>query len=405
MHVKLDTGMGRLGTKDRELALRLAARPNVVGLMTHFATADDPGDDLFAAQLDGLPRVRGRGRARRADGSRGQQRRRAARPGQPLRHGPLRGRHLRDGPVRRGPRAPTGSSRRSRCAPGWVPCAASRRATRPATAGAGRAAEPTWVATVPIGYGDGWRRGADQQLRRADPRPPPSAGRDGQHGQRDGGARPRHRRRGRRRGGPDRRAGGGAHTGRGGGAPARTRSTTRSPARCCRGCAAGTCRDRAPGSSAARCATSCSAARCATSTWRWPATPRGPRAPSRPSVGGPVFRLSEAFGAWRVIDRRDRRVLRLLAAPGRLDRGRSAPARLHRQCDGAPVPGARAGGELIDPLGGRADLEAAHAARAGPGGLRARSAARPAPAALRRRARLRARPGDRAAHARRPPRG
>src|SRR3954471_13908239 len=52
VHVKLDTGMGRLGTKDRELALRLAARPNVVGLMTHFATADDPSDDLFGAQLE-----------------------------------------------------------------------------------------------------------------------------------------------------------------------------------------------------------------------------------------------------------------------------------------------------------------------------------------------------------------
>ena len=51
VHVKLDTGMSRLGTKDRELALRLAARPNVVGLMTHFATADELGDDLFPAQL------------------------------------------------------------------------------------------------------------------------------------------------------------------------------------------------------------------------------------------------------------------------------------------------------------------------------------------------------------------
>ena len=49
MHVKLDTGMGRLGTKDRELALRLAARSNVVGLMTHFATADELGDELFGA--------------------------------------------------------------------------------------------------------------------------------------------------------------------------------------------------------------------------------------------------------------------------------------------------------------------------------------------------------------------
>ena len=41
VHVKLDTGMGRLGTKDREQALRLAARPSVAGLMTHFATADE----------------------------------------------------------------------------------------------------------------------------------------------------------------------------------------------------------------------------------------------------------------------------------------------------------------------------------------------------------------------------
>ena len=52
IHVKLDTGMGRLGTRDRELALRLAARPNTVGLMTHFATADDLSDDLFGAQLE-----------------------------------------------------------------------------------------------------------------------------------------------------------------------------------------------------------------------------------------------------------------------------------------------------------------------------------------------------------------
>ena len=52
VHVKLDTGMGRLGTKDRDEALRLAGRPNVTGLMTHFATADEPGDDQFPAQLD-----------------------------------------------------------------------------------------------------------------------------------------------------------------------------------------------------------------------------------------------------------------------------------------------------------------------------------------------------------------
>jgi alanine racemase len=57
VHVKLDTGMGRFGTRDADLATRLAvtaaADPAVdlVGLMTHFATADEPGDDFFAEQL------------------------------------------------------------------------------------------------------------------------------------------------------------------------------------------------------------------------------------------------------------------------------------------------------------------------------------------------------------------
>jgi len=58
VHVKLDTGMGRLGTRDREQAMRVigaaAAAPSVclAGVMTHFATADIPEDDgFFARQL------------------------------------------------------------------------------------------------------------------------------------------------------------------------------------------------------------------------------------------------------------------------------------------------------------------------------------------------------------------
>jgi alanine racemase len=52
LHVKLDTGMGRLGTRDADLATRLARGEGVVGLMTHFATADEPGDDFLGEQLD-----------------------------------------------------------------------------------------------------------------------------------------------------------------------------------------------------------------------------------------------------------------------------------------------------------------------------------------------------------------
>ena len=57
MHVKLDTGMGRLGTRDPAQALRVAAAAaaaagvELVGAMTHFATADEPDDDFFGEQL------------------------------------------------------------------------------------------------------------------------------------------------------------------------------------------------------------------------------------------------------------------------------------------------------------------------------------------------------------------
>jgi alanine racemase len=59
VHVKLDTGMGRLGTRDRAEASRVVAAalaaPGVrlAGVMTHFATADMPDDDgFFERQLD-----------------------------------------------------------------------------------------------------------------------------------------------------------------------------------------------------------------------------------------------------------------------------------------------------------------------------------------------------------------
>jgi alanine racemase len=63
VHVKLDSGMGRLGTRDADEATRVLALARElrgvepVGLMSHFATADDVDDDgFFAHQLDTFAR-------------------------------------------------------------------------------------------------------------------------------------------------------------------------------------------------------------------------------------------------------------------------------------------------------------------------------------------------------------
>jgi alanine racemase len=62
VHVKLDSGMGRFGERDPERAARLvaaaAAHPHVelAGVMTHFATADLPADTYFAEQLERFTR-------------------------------------------------------------------------------------------------------------------------------------------------------------------------------------------------------------------------------------------------------------------------------------------------------------------------------------------------------------
>lgn len=58
VHVKLDSGMGRLGTRDPEEASRVVAIAadspcvELAGAMTHFATADDRDDSFFERQLE-----------------------------------------------------------------------------------------------------------------------------------------------------------------------------------------------------------------------------------------------------------------------------------------------------------------------------------------------------------------
>ncbi len=57
VHVKYDTGMGRLGERDPDLVADLceqtaaADEVELTGLWTHFATADEPDSDFFEAQL------------------------------------------------------------------------------------------------------------------------------------------------------------------------------------------------------------------------------------------------------------------------------------------------------------------------------------------------------------------
>ena len=157
VHVKLDTGMGRLGTRDRELALRLAARPNTVGVMTHFATADERGDDFFPAQLEAFREfVDEVGRddlvAHAANS--------AATLREPAAHFDM----VRCGVALYGMdpfQADPGDHglEPALSLHSWV--ASVRRLDAGESAGYGRvwrADEPTWVATAPIGYGDGWRR-------------------------------------------------------------------------------------------------------------------------------------------------------------------------------------------------------------------------------------------------------
>lgn len=70
VHLKLDSGMGRLGQRDPEQLLALcetvadAAHLQLAGVMTHFATADDPGDRFFGEQLERFTAVAERVRTR-----------------------------------------------------------------------------------------------------------------------------------------------------------------------------------------------------------------------------------------------------------------------------------------------------------------------------------------------------
>ena len=166
VHVKLDTGMGRLGAKDpeevRAVAAEVAARDDVelVGLMTHFATADERGDDYFPAQLARFTEFVEEMRSEH-DGLVCHAANSAATLRDPASHFDM----VRCGvgiygldPFQADP-ADEGLEP-ALSLESWV--ASVKRFEPGESAGYGRrwvAGESTWVATVPVGYGDGWRRG------------------------------------------------------------------------------------------------------------------------------------------------------------------------------------------------------------------------------------------------------
>jgi alanine racemase len=162
VHVKLDTGMGRLGTKDAREALALCdAASNLAGVMTHFATADERGDDHFPDQLRRFTEFAGAVRERHPDVIA-----HAANSAATLREPAAHFDMVRCGIAVYG-LDPFGEDpfahdlRPALQLESYV--AAVKRFEPGDSAGYGRtwrASEPTWVGTLPIGYGDGWRRAA-----------------------------------------------------------------------------------------------------------------------------------------------------------------------------------------------------------------------------------------------------
>jgi alanine racemase len=167
VHVKFDSGMGRLGTRDPVEASRVAAAAEqtsgvrLAGVMTHFATADELGDDgFFASQLASFTSW-----ARTIKGEHPEILVHAANSAATMRDVEAQFDMVRCGiaiygmdPFGRDPaaRALEPALELSSYVAEVKPCRAGE------SAGYGRqfvADVDTYIGVLPIGYGDGWRRG------------------------------------------------------------------------------------------------------------------------------------------------------------------------------------------------------------------------------------------------------
>ena len=166
VHVKHDSGMGRLGERDPEALIEIARTVSsddnleLAGVWTHFATADEPGDAYLGEQLAAFAPVADAIREV-APGCTAHAANSAATLRDPASHFDM----VRCGiaiygldPFHRDP-----ANHRLEPALALHSYVADvKRFVRGASAGYGRswrAPEDTWVGVLPIGYGDGVRRG------------------------------------------------------------------------------------------------------------------------------------------------------------------------------------------------------------------------------------------------------
>jgi alanine racemase len=166
VHIKHDSGMGRLGNRDPAQVLGLAracaasADLDLAGVWTHFATADEPASDFFDAQLERFTAVAEAVKAEFPDA---------------IAHA------ANSAAVFRDPRSHFDMARCGVAVYGLDPFQGDPAARRLApvlslhsyvadvkrfapgdSAGYGqtwKASEETWVGVLPLGYGDGVRRG------------------------------------------------------------------------------------------------------------------------------------------------------------------------------------------------------------------------------------------------------
>jgi alanine racemase len=165
LHVKYDSGMGRFGARERETALAAlaaaadTARVQPVAVWTHFATADELGDDYFPLQLERFSEFVALARDQQPGLLA-----HAANSAALLRTAESHFDFARSGIAVYG-LDPFGADARER---GLSPAlsllsyvASVREIAAGESVGYGRsfiADQDTCVATIPIGYGDGWRR-------------------------------------------------------------------------------------------------------------------------------------------------------------------------------------------------------------------------------------------------------